>query len=38
MGGLQLGLFYGKGLGVAKDEAAANFWNTLASSPAAMCG
>jgi uncharacterized protein len=34
----KLSLFYANGLGVAKDEAVANFWNTLASSPAAMCG
>jgi uncharacterized protein len=34
----KLAQFYANGLGVAKNEAVANFWNTLASSPAAMCG
>jgi uncharacterized protein len=34
----RLSQFYANGLGVAKDEAVANFWNTLASGPSAMCG
>jgi TPR repeat protein len=34
----KLSQFYANGLGVAKDEAVANFWNTLASGPSAMCG
>jgi uncharacterized protein len=34
----KLAQFYANGLGVDKNEAVANFWNTLASSPAAMCG
>jgi uncharacterized protein len=34
----KLAQFYANGLGVHKNEAVANFWNTLASSPAAMCG
>jgi len=34
----RLANFYENGLGVEKNQAVANFWNTLASSPAAMCG
>jgi TPR repeat protein len=34
----RLGQFYENGWGVEKDEAAASFWNALASRPAAMCG
>jgi uncharacterized protein len=34
----RLAHFYENGLGVEKNQAVANFWNTLASNPAAMCG
>ena len=34
----RLSQFYENGLGVEKNRAIANFWYTLASSPAAMCG
>jgi TPR repeat protein len=34
----RLAQFYEDGLGVEKNQSVANFWNTLASSPAAMCG
>jgi TPR repeat protein len=33
----RLAHFYENRLGVEKNQAVANFWNTLASSPAAMC-
>jgi TPR repeat protein len=34
----RLSQFYENGLGAEKNQAIANFWYTLASSPAAMCG